>query len=180
MTATRIAVELVVTLKIPDVTALTARHALQQQLGYGDVLADLRRADWWRLSLAVDSAELALGLARELAEATPLFVNPNKHTYTLDTRPPLPKPLPGTMVIGVLTGFHDDATADLTAQALRGRLGYGDRVAAVEHGTLWTLFLREPDAAKARVLAERITVSRRRGEGLLANPHSQWWRLVDG
>ena len=80
------------------------------------------------------------------------------------------------MTVGVLTGFDGDASADLTAQALRGRLGYGDRVGQVERGILWTFFLREADPAKAQALAEAMTVTRGREQGLLVNPHSMWWR----
>lgn len=172
-------VELLVALKIPDVTAVTARQALQRRMGYGQVLADLRRADWWRLELDVPGPAAALALGRELAEQTNCFVNPNKHVYECVARVTPPPAGDGARAVCVLTGFRDEALAELTAQALRGRLGYGERIAGLEHGTLWTLTLNEPDAARARELAERMTLSDRRDSGLLANPHSMWWRLVE-
>jgi phosphoribosylformylglycinamidine (FGAM) synthase PurS component len=172
------AVELLVTLKIPDVTAATARQALQRRLGYAALLADLRRADWWRIEVEADSAQAALALGQELAERTNLFVNPNKHRYTCQTAW-TPEPAgDGQTTVGVVTGFHDDASSELTAHALQGRLGYGGRVLSLDHGTCWSLVLNEPDPAKAVALAEAMAVSRTRSDGLLANPHSQWWRIV--
>lgn len=171
-------VELVVSLKIPDVVALTARQTLRRRLGH-DELVDLTRADWWRLSLEVADEAAALLLGRELAEATNLFVNPNKHRYELGLSTPLPAPREGVTAVAVLTGFRDDAGASLAAQALRGRLGYGDRVSAVELGTLWVYQLAVDDPVRARELAEAMTVTRSRTAGLLVNPHSMWWRWAE-
>lgn len=173
-----VTVELVVSLKIPDVTAVTARRALQRRMGYGDVLADLKRADWWRLEILTEDPAAALELGRELAEQTNVFVNPNKHVYECVARVVPPPTPPGATAVSVLTGFEGEASADLVAQALRGRLGYGDRIGQVERGTLWTFILREPDPARAVALAEAMTVSTSREQGLLVNPHSQWWRRV--
>ncbi|MCC7495392.1 MAG: hypothetical protein IT204_23785 [Fimbriimonadaceae bacterium] len=171
-------IELTVALKIPDVTAVTARRTLQGRLGYGEQLADLRRADWWRLTVA-PAGDAALALGQELAERTNVFVNPTKHVYRCAQRAAAPAAPAGCTAVGVLTGFLDEATADLTLQALRGRLGYGDRVLAVQRGTLWTFHLRTTDLAAARDLAAAMTVSRDRATGLLVNPHSQWWRWLD-
>lgn len=173
------AVELLVTLKIPDVTAATARQALQRRLGYAAQLADLRRADWWRIEVEAESEADALALGRELAERTNLFVNPNKHRYTcqLTWRPEATTA--GQTTVGVVTGFHDEASAELAARALQGRLGYGGKVLGLDHGTCWSLTLNEPDRAKAVELAKAMAVSETRNDGLLANPHSQWWRIVE-
>ena len=51
-----ITVELVVRLKIPDVTALTAANAIRRRLGYADRLLELQRADYYRLELDVPDA----------------------------------------------------------------------------------------------------------------------------
>ncbi len=169
-------IELLVWLKIPDVTALTARRALQRRMGYGEVLADLKRADWWRLEVEAADEPAALALGHELAEQTTCFVNPNKHLYRVASHAGAIEAPDGLTAVGVLTGFDGDASADLTAQALRGRLGYGDTVGQVERGTLWTFLLREPDLDRARALAEAMTVTSNREHGLLINPHSMWWR----
>jgi len=51
-------------------------------------------------------------------------------------------------------------------------------VAGLELGTLWTFWLKEPDAVKARELARRMTVTHDRRSGLLVNPHSMWWAFL--
>ena len=175
-------IELLVRLKIPDVTALTARNSLQRRMGYAETVVDLQRADYWKLTLDVASQDDALRLARELAEETNLFVNPNKHTYTLA--------IAGHRALGVgqwtdralakaarpaevLVKSPEDTSGDDACAALQGRLGYGSKVAGVACGTLWTLLLKADNADAARRIAEEIAVTRRLDRGLLMNPHYQ-------
>lgn len=187
----RYQIELIVKLKIPDVTAITARNTLQRRLGYADVLRDLRREDYWALTVQVDSEAAARDLGIELAERTNVFVNPNKHTYRLNVRRPLEAEDSGHQVsslglppsgepisVQVLTGFMGDASASLTQEALQGRLGYGQMVQEVERGTLWTLILNTNNTVHARQWAEEMVVTRGGQRGLLVNPHSQWWRWM--
>ena len=173
-----ISVELTVSLKIPDVTALTARHTLQGAMGYGAELAELTRADWWRIDVEAADEAAALALGGELAEQTNVFVNPNKHVFRVSTHAHTREPRPGLLPVGILTGFRDDAKAAMALAALQGRLGYGDRVRGLELGTLWTFWLRTTDAAEAHRLAERMTLTTDRHSGLLVNPHSMWWRAL--
>ncbi len=74
-------IELLVSLKIPDVTALTAASSIRRRLGYNEVLKELRRSDYYSLDLNTTDPQVANELAHELAEKTNLFVNPNKHSY---------------------------------------------------------------------------------------------------
>jgi phosphoribosylformylglycinamidine (FGAM) synthase PurS component len=201
-------IELFVKLKIPDVTASTARNTLQRRLGYADVLRDLQREDYWDLTVEAESEDAARALGVELAERTNVFVNPNKHTYRLNVRCPqeskerevggvrnadgghdlttspphhltVPPLSPGEPVpVRVLTGFLGDASASLTQDALQGRLGYGQVIQGVERGTLWTLTLNADSPDQARQWAEEMVVTRGGQEGLLVNPHSQWWRWM--
>ncbi len=178
-------VELLVRLRIPDVVALTARNALQRRMGYADTLADLQRADYWKLTLNVASPEDALALATDLAENTNLFVNPNKHSYTVAVVPRELRaaaattahrssaPSSGPFEVRVLITSPDDAGGQQACQALQGRLGYGDKVADVRKGTLWTLFISTAHAEQARCIAEEMTITRRIDRGLLLNPHYQ-------
>ncbi|HAZ64439.1 MAG TPA: hypothetical protein DCZ72_12645 [Armatimonadetes bacterium] len=171
-------VELTVWLKIPDMTALTARRTLQQRMGYGEQLADLTRTDWWRMELDVADEAAALALGEELAGRTTVFVNPNKHGYRVATTASPRERHPELTPVSVVTGFKGDPRATLTLEALQGRLGYGDRVRDLALGTFWTFWLREPDLAAAQALAQQMTLRTDRGTGLLVNPHSMWWRLA--
>ncbi len=170
-----IEVELLVRLKIPDVTALTAANSLRRRMGYAERLAALRRADYYRLGLYVESAEEAKALAAELAERTNLFVNPNKHVYELR----LPDEAraggsrEGVYPVEVLVTDPNDGSAQGALSALRGRLGYGEKVVSLVKGVLWVLSLRAEDLADARAMAEEIAVTRRIDRGLLVNPHFQ-------
>ncbi len=172
-------VELTVDLKIPDVTALTAAGALRRRLGYGDVLVELRRADYYRLSLLTDSEQEALQIARDLAENTNLFVNPNKHRYQVATgvHNCTVKVDDGAYAVNVLVTDPESGSGDGILGALQGRLGYGDNVADVIAGNLWTLVLRADSKELAEAVAEEIAVTRSRGEGLLLNPHYQEYEM---
>ena len=167
------AVELLVRLKIPDVTALTAAGALRRRMGYGQVLRSLKRADYYRLELAAAKGEEALALAKELAEKTNLFVNPNKHVYELRAGTHDAPPSEQTQVVQVLVTDPTDGSAEGALTALQGRLGYDDRVQGLLKGVLWTLELGCDTREEARGLAEQMAVTTARDRGLLLNPHFQ-------
>lgn len=168
-------VELLVRLKIPDVTALTAANALRRSLGYAQ-LRELRRADYYRLDLQVETVAEAVALAGELAEKTNLFVNPNKHVYEVVTDAAEAAPAAGQVVRVLVTDPHD-GSAEGMLSALQGRLGYGDRVAGLTKGLLWTMVLDVADAAEARRLAAEMAETTSLEKGLLVNPHFQEFEL---
>ncbi|MGQ9732269.1 MAG: hypothetical protein ACUVX8_13485 [Candidatus Zipacnadales bacterium] len=168
-------VELLVRLKIPDVTALTAANSLRRRMGYADTLRSLRRADYYRFGLQVSSPEAALALATELAEQTNLFVNPNKHIYELrrPDRAPETDLVADEHEIEVLVTDPNDGSAQAALSALQRRLGYGDRVTTLIKGVLWVMKLRAESRQAAKRLAEDIAITRRIDQGLLVNPHFQ-------
>lgn len=166
-------VELLVKLKIPDVTALTAAGALRRRMGFEGVLTSLARADYYRLELAVDTPEEALALARDLAENTNVFVNPNKHVYEVRTGTQAAARDASGHQAAVLVTDPLDGSAEGALSALQGRLGYGGRVSGLLKGVLWTLELACENDEEARRLAEEIAVTRSREQGLLLNPHFQ-------
>lgn len=166
-------VELLVRLKIPDVTALTAAGALRRRMGYGETLKSLKRADYYRFEVDAPDAQSAMALVSEIAEKTNLFVNPNKHVFEVRAGGHEAAQSTGTQVAQVLVTDPGDGSAEGALAALSGRLGYGDRVRGLLKGVLWTLELDAPDAQAARKMAEEIAVTRRRDQGLLMNPHFQ-------
>lgn len=167
-------VELLVKLKIPDVTALTAAGALRRRMGYGDVLKGLKRADYYRLDLAAPSTDAAESLAARIAETTNLFVNPNKHVYEVRSSAGGEAPsAEGVYLVQVLVTDPTDGSAQGALGALQGRLGYEGKVSGLLKGVLWTLELEADSAGAARGMAEQIAVTKSREEGLLMNPHFQ-------
>jgi len=170
-------VELLVKLKIPDVTALTAAGALRRRMGYEDALLSLTRADYYRLELGTEDAGEALSLARDLAEKTNVFVNPNKHVYELRAGSKDIAAARDGYRVQVLVTDPLDGSAEGALAALQGRLGYGGRVTGLVKGVLWTLDLACDSAEEARRIASDIAVTRSREQGLLMNPHFQECRV---
>ena len=129
---------------------------------------------------SVGEEQAALTLARELAEKTNLFVNPNKHTYELRLAGQKAELAPenGVWPVEVLVTDAEEAEARDIEQALHERLGYAEQVASVAQGVLWTMKLAAPDPGAAAQLAEQITVTQTRAEGLLVNPHFQAWQIL--
>ena len=167
-------VELLVTLKIPDVTALTAAGALRRRMGYADTLRSLTRADYYRLELASPTVEAAALLVTELAEKTNVFVNPNKHVYDVLTGEAAAAASPeGLHSVRVLVTDPADGSAEGALAALQGRLGYGESVRGLLKGVLWTLTIAANSPEAAREVAQEIAVTRAREHGLLMNPHFQ-------
>jgi hypothetical protein len=169
-------VELLVSLKIPDVTALTAANVLRRRMGYADSLKELKRADYYRLDLNCDTDAEAIALAEELAVKTNEFVNPNKHVFTVRL------PSRGDDGAAASNGVHTahvlvtdptDGSAEGIVSALTGRLGYGGKVQGVLRGMLWTLKLACESDEQAQEMAKAVAITEARDRGLLMNPHFQ-------
>jgi phosphoribosylformylglycinamidine (FGAM) synthase PurS component len=172
-------IELLVTLKIPDVTALTAANTIRRRLGYAERLVSLQRADYYRLEIEAESEAVALDLVRELAQRTNHFVNPNKHSFTV--RPfeqrVSPPSRDGDFEVEVLTTDAErDRSGDLEAALSSDRLAQG-HVKTVRTGVLWALRLRAERPQEALEMARDIAITRARDQGLLANPHFQAVRI---
>jgi phosphoribosylformylglycinamidine (FGAM) synthase PurS component len=172
-------VELTVELKIPDLTALTAGSALRRRMAYGDALVELRRADYYRLSLNAETETEAVKLVEKLAEDTNLFVNPNKHRYEVHAgvHNSTVEDAEGTYAVSVLITDTNGGGGAGILEALQGRLGYGDKVAEVLAGNLWVLVVKAESREQAEAIAEAATVTRSREAGLLLNPHYQDYEM---
>ncbi len=177
-----VSVELMVTLKIPDVTALTAANAIRRRLGYAETLAELHRADYYCLELETAGADEALGLVRDMAEHTNLFVNPNKHAFHVRLLDDRGKPVEGNgnKTVNVLVTDPADASPAGILSSLRGMAAYGDAVTAVRNGVLWTMRLTADSDERALEMTEDITVTRSQSQGVLLNPHFQKYEVWMG
>ena len=154
-------INLRVWLKIPDAEAATVKNTLIRRLGYGHILADVKKERLF--SIEVDSGdplELAKSFAKEL-------VNENKESHKVHI---------GDLVyeddyVPVKVSLHiEDGEAISVRERLRNRLGFAN-VMDVKKATVWKLYFKtlKPEAEiAAREIAEK----------LLINPHKDTYEIL--
>ena len=154
-------INLRVWLKIPDAEAATVKNTLIRRLGYGHILADVKKERLF--SIEVDSGdplELAKSFAKEL-------VNENKESHKVHI---------GDLVyeddyVPVKVALHiEDGEAISIRERLHSRLGFSN-VVDVEKATVWKLYFKtlRPEAQiAAREIAEK----------LLINPHKDTYEIL--
>ena len=154
-------INLRVWLKIPDAEAATVKNTLIRRLGYGSILADVKKERLF--SIEVDSGdplELAKSFAKEL-------VNENKESHKVHI---------GDLVyeddyVPVKVALHiEDGEAISIRERLHSRLGFFN-VVDVEKATVWKLYFKtlRPEAQiAAREIAEK----------LLINPHKDTYEIL--
>jgi phosphoribosylformylglycinamidine synthase subunit PurS len=152
-------INLRVWLKIPDAEAATVKNTLIRRLGYGNVLADVKKERLY--SIEVDSGDpedLAKSFAREL-------VNENKesHRVLIDELWFEGGYVPVKVALAI-----EDGEAVSVRDRLRNRLGFRN-VTDVKKATVWKLYLRGADPEMA---AKEIA------EGLLINPHKDAYEIL--
>ena len=150
-------------LKVPDPTALTARHALQHLLGYKTSLEDLARAEL--LVFRWDDAVNARALLSRLARETNLLQNPNKHEFEIVAGLERLNPRGNAWVLTSEPGSGDAIATSIARRRLLP--GEPPRVA---RAVLWELTLAASAGGRS-VMAREIAETRSRNAGLLANPH---------
>lgn len=174
-----IQIDIVVFGRLVDLPAVTATHTIKHLMGYGDKLLEVRRADHYRLELAVEETEQALKLGKKMVEETLVFVNPNKQIAKVVTpnklNTLLPPPKAGFRVLA-LVSERDDNLASYILSNLRDTLGYNE-VKNLTRGVLWFLLWSAPEK-EAHRLTEEVMVTHSRKAGLLSNPHSQRAEIV--
>lgn len=184
-------IELLIKLKMEDLTAVTAKRTLSKDMGYAGILENLSREDYWKIEVEAENLEEAGNLGRELAEKRKIFVNPNKHTCTMAVNSQsmadgkevsILRRKEGVIEKGLgevraLVKYRQDEGAILAEETLRNTLGYGNVIKGVERGVLWTLLLRVDKKGEARELAREIVLTRNMDKGLLVNPHSQGYEI---
>ena len=157
-----------VTLKIPDAVARTAENSMRRRMGLSD-LGKLSRAEWWVVEFADDCSDAEARLV-SLVEKTSLFLNPNKHRYTIHSGK---TPSVDAGVCVILVEDKEDLAGRASEEAIRRHPLAGGQVERVHRGTLWMVASESGAPADSRRLAEAVATSTDRTHGLLANPHYQ-------
>ncbi len=149
--------ELFVSLKIPDTTAITAFHTLER-MGFSK-LKKLSRKDYYYFDIEDDEKEFKSRICK-----VDTLVNANKHRYEFS----LSEKKEDYAVINVLVTNSDDDGSSLISQ-LRS---FGiENINKASKGVLWTLGI-DADKEEAKLIAENIA------KELLSNEHYQEYKLL--
>lgn len=164
---------------VADVTTQTAGDTLRLDMGLGARLHSLRRKDIWLFRLKLSDREAALALTRKLAEQTKLFVNPNKHRFSvavfpLEVTPPKPvRDEQGRYHFSFVVRNHEDTRGGVALDSLRRLYRMGDEIDSVDVGTLWEMVLATDSERSADELFQSTLIARKAGVGMFVNPHGQ-------
>lgn len=164
-------------LKTRDAVAETALHSLTHDMGYGNILTDLKREDYWKIELETNlGGRDSKNILIELAEKTRVFVNINKHIYTIldeDSLKTTKEQSDGKYTVFALVTYRDNRVAERALKTLRALYNVGKHVRYLESGVLWIMALKADSINNAQNIAKEIAVTESREQGLLANPHFQ-------
>jgi phosphoribosylformylglycinamidine (FGAM) synthase PurS component len=142
-------IELVVKLKIPDTTAITALQTLHE-MGFSKI-KDLKRADYYKFSIDGDAEKF-----REKISKTDIIVNANKHSFDFKVNDD------GSAKVKV-SNFDDDNSGLLAT--LRNRLGFKE-LKKISKYTMWNVY---SDTSKS----ETAKLAEKAAKDLLVNAHYQ-------
>lgn len=145
-------VEMIVSLKVPDNTAITTLQILQK-IGFNSI-KDIKKADYYRFSIEGDENKF-----REKISKVDILVNANKHSCDFS----ISKDNTAKILV---RNINDDGISLLST--LKNRLGFKD-IKKIEKGTLWSLVIEAENAAK---IAEKAA------KDLLVNEHYQEFRII--
>lgn len=153
-------INLRVWLKIPDAEAATVKNTLIRRLGYGSILADVKKERLFSIEVDSRTAEMARSFAKEL-------VNENKESHKVQ----VDQLVYEDDYVPVKVALHiEDGEAISIRERLRSRLGF-ENVVDVKKATVWKLYFKtlRPEAQiAAREIAEK----------LLINPHKDSYEIL--
>ena len=142
-------IELIVSLKVPDTTAITALQTLQK-LGFNQI-KDVQRADYYNFLIEGDEEKF-----KEKISKVDILVNANKHSFDFSVKK--------DNTIKLLVKNINDGGSSLLS-TLKNRLGL-DNIKKAEKAVLWSLAIDAEDK-EARKIAEKAA------KDLLVNEHYQ-------
>ena len=147
-------VEMIVSLKVPDTTAITALQTLQK-IGFNKI-KDVQRADYYKFS-----AEGDLSKFKDRICKVDILVNANKHSYDFAVKKD------STIKI-LVRNINDDGTGVLSI--LKERLGFKE-IRKVEKAILWSLSV-DADEKKSKAIADKAA------KELLVNENYQEYEIL--
>ena len=147
-------VEMVVSLKVPDTTAITALQTLQN-IGFKKI-KDVKRADYYKFSVEGDLIKFKDKICK-----VDILVNANKHSYDFAVKK-------DSAIKILVRNINDDGTGVLSI--LKERLGFKE-IKKVEKAILWSLGV-DADENKSKAIADKAA------KELLVNENYQEYTLL--
>lgn len=149
-------VEMVVSLKMPDTTAITALQTLQK-IGF-EKIKDTKRADYYKFLVEGNAEQFKNKICK-----VDILVNANKHSYNFSISKDN-----NTKIL--IKNINDDGSGILST--LKNRLGFKN-IKKVEKGVLWSLAINA-DEKEAKKIAGKAATE------LLVNEHYQEYVILQG
>ena len=147
-------VEMIVSLKVPDTTAITTLQTLQR-IGFSKI-KDVKRSDYYNFSVEGDIKKFQQAISK-----VDILVNANKHTYDFSIK--------NDNTIKILVkNINDNGSGILST--LKGRLGFKN-IKKAEKAVLWSLNI---DAGKK----EAIEIAHKAAKELLVNENYQEYVII--
>ena len=147
-------VEMIVSLKVPDTTAITALQTLQK-IGF-DKIKDAKRSDYYTFLIEGDAEKF-----RNQISKVDILVNANKHSCSFSA----PK---GNDIKILVKNINDDGNGILSI--LKNRLGFKN-IKKAEKATLWSLMI-DSDEKESRKIADKAA------KELLVNENYQEYEIL--
>ncbi len=147
-------VEVCVSSKLYDLVAQSAKQTLWE-MGYRDSLSNLQREVYYLFEIMAEDKDAAELIAKDAVCKTNLFVNPNKDTFKIGSKK--------QESINVLIWYVDEKRGTNIKDSLE-KQGFS-AITSVFVGELWHFF------GKKEFVLDMV-------EGLLANPHSQRYKIL--
>ncbi len=147
-------VEMVVSLKVPDTTAITALQTLQK-IGFTKI-SNVGRADYYQFSIEGDEKKFMNQICK-----VDILVNANKHAYAFS--------IPRENSIKILVKNINGGESSILA-TLKNRLGFKN-IEKVEKATLWSLSI-EAEGKEARKIVDKAA------RELLVNENYQEYQIL--
>src|SRR3989338_6053479 len=146
-------IEMIVSLKVPDTTAITALQTLQK-IGFSKI-KDVKRADYYKFFIEGNEEKFKNQICR-----VDILVNANKHSYSFS--------MPRGNVSILVKNINDAGTGLLST--LKKRLGLTN-IKKIEKGTLWILDINA-DYNELNKIAEKAA------RELFVNENYQKYRIL--
>src|SRR3989338_5295454 len=143
-------IELIVGLKIPDTTAITAFHTLEK-LGYNRLIK-LKREDYYKFSTAEPIPKFSKKIGK-----VDILVNANKNKFIVKSaKEPFEEEKQGRLFITKILVKDREDGAKALLKTLQERLGL-KKIKKLEKGALWTLYISAPSEELAKIMAKDIS-----------------------